>query len=53
MTNAELSELYKIPKSTIEKWKGKLKKGKTLETVENPLAERLSLIDNLWFVADQ
>jgi hypothetical protein len=44
-----LAELTKIPKSTIERWKAKLKAGETLSKIRNPEANKWELSkDGLW-----
>lgn len=49
LTNAQLAELIKIPKSTIERWKAKLRAGESLSNSRNPEANKWELDKNgLW-----
>lgn len=53
LTNAQLAELTKIPKSTIERWKTKLRAGESLSKVRNPEASKWELDkDGLWYPKD-
>jgi hypothetical protein len=53
LTNAQLSKLTKIPKSTIERWKAKLQAGESLSKIRNPEANKWELSkDNLWHPKD-
>lgn len=48
LTNAQLSELIKVPRSTIEKWKAKLLAGKSINS-KNPEADNWEIgKDGLW-----
>jgi hypothetical protein len=51
LTNAQLAELTNIPKSTIERWKAKLKAGESLSKVRNPEASKWELNKKgLWYL---
>ena len=55
LTNAQLSEKTRVPVSTIEKWKGKIKEGEKVKSTKYPDFFKqwsLNLDDSLWYEVD-
>ena len=55
LTNAQLSEKTRVPVSTIEKWKGKVKIGEPIDSKKYPKFFKqwtLNLADSLWYEVD-
>lgn len=54
LTNAQLSQKTGVPKTTIEKWKAKLRAGGSLTGVKLAIAQNLTLTDDgLWILSQE